>query len=126
MVTFLIFVHIIVCVFLVISILLQSSKGGGLAGMFGGGGGIGSVFGARGAATFLSKLTMWLSIAFAVTTISIALISSRVQKSKSLVDKVIETEQVASPATMLPTIPAEDQTKKQDNKQPIGKENKLP
>lgn len=37
---------------------MQSSKGGGLSGVFGGGGGLGSVFGGRGVATFLSKFTI--------------------------------------------------------------------
>ena len=69
-------IHVLVCIFLVVSILLQSSKGGGLAGMFGGGGGgMGSVFGGRGAASFLAKVTMWLGVAFAVTSITIALLS---------------------------------------------------
>lgn len=48
MTAFLTVIHALICIFLIISILLQSSKGGGLAGMFGGGGGMGNVFGGRG------------------------------------------------------------------------------
>jgi preprotein translocase subunit SecG len=61
----LITVHILVCVGLIISVLMQSAKGEGLAGAMGGGGGIsGAVFGGRGAAPFLSKATTVLAIMF--------------------------------------------------------------
>ncbi|MEW6412615.1 MAG: preprotein translocase subunit SecG [Candidatus Zixiibacteriota bacterium] len=59
--------HVITCIALVLVVLLQSSKGEGLAGSaFGGGGGgmAGAVFGGRGAATFLSKATTVLAILF--------------------------------------------------------------
>ncbi len=55
---------LLVCLIMTIVILLQSSKGGGLAGAFGGGGNMGNVFGGRGAATFLSRTTTWLAVAF--------------------------------------------------------------
>ena len=105
MTAFLSVIHVLVSIFLVISILLQSSKGGGLAGMFGGGGGMGGVFGGRGAATFLSKLTMWLGVAFALTSISIGLLNrGTLAPSRSLVEQMAEPQQ-STPATMLPTIP---------------------
>jgi len=108
MTVFLTIIHVFVCLFLIISILLQSSKGGGLAGMFGGGGGMGGVFGGRGAASFLSKVTFWLAMGFAATSIFIALLSlgSNAQK-KSMVQQVIESEQSTTPAAMLPTAPGE-------------------
>ena len=103
-------VHVIVCLFLIVSILLQSSKGGGLAGMFGGGGGMGNVFGGRGAASFLAKVTMWLGVSFAITSISIAFLSAGTSsRQRSLVEQVMEQEQPSSPATMLPTVPGTEQ-----------------
>jgi preprotein translocase subunit SecG len=57
-------VHLLICIGLIISVLLQSSKGEGLAGAFGGGGMTGTVFGGRGAATFLAKATTVLAISF--------------------------------------------------------------
>lgn len=105
MTAFLSVIHVLISILLVISILLQSSKGGGLAGMFGGGGGMGGVFGGRGAATFLSKLTMWLGVAFALTSISIGLLNRGTSTSaRSLVEQMAEPQQ-STPATMLPTIP---------------------
>jgi preprotein translocase subunit SecG len=102
--------HVFVCLFLIIGILLQSSKGGGLAGVFGGGGGgMGGVFGGRGAASFLSKVTMYLGIAFAITAFSIALLAKRTTGAKSMVQQVMEKEEAAaSPASMLPTVPGEE------------------
>ncbi|MCK5737843.1 preprotein translocase subunit SecG [bacterium] len=62
---FLVFLHILVSVGLIAMILMQSSKGGGLSNVFGGGGGgVGSVFGGRGTATFLHKFTTGLAISF--------------------------------------------------------------
>jgi preprotein translocase subunit SecG len=106
MVGFLTVIHVIVCVLLIVSILLQSSKGGGMAGMFGGGGSSGGVFGGRGAASFLSKTTMWLGVTIAVTTMSIALLSMKGgPKAKSMLQQVSEKEKQASPANMLPVVP---------------------
>jgi preprotein translocase subunit SecG len=57
--------HVLICFGLIISVLMQSAKGEGLAGAMGGGGGIsGAVFGGRGAAPFLSKATTVLAIMF--------------------------------------------------------------
>ena len=61
----LITIHILICFGLIISVLMQSAKGEGLAGAMGGGGGIsGAVFGGRGAGSFLSKATTVLAIMF--------------------------------------------------------------
>ena len=98
-------IHVIVCALMIGSILMQSSKGGGMAGVFGGGG-VGGVFGGRGAASFLSKVTMWLGVIFALTTVSIALLSLRTSSApKSMLQEVAEKEKTASPAGMLPTVP---------------------
>ena len=51
-------VDLIVCILLMIVVLMQSSKGGGLAGSFGGAG-MGTVFGVRRTADFLSRPT-WI------------------------------------------------------------------
>lgn len=71
--------HILVCVALVLVVLMQSSKGEGLAGSaFGGGGGglSGAVFGGRGAASFLSKATTVLAVLFMLNCIALAYMSA--------------------------------------------------
>jgi len=67
--------HVIVCIALIISVLMQSAKGEGLAGAFGGSGVTGAVFGGRGAATFLSKATTGLAIAFFVSCMILSFLS---------------------------------------------------
>ena len=64
-------VHVLFSLGLIIVVLLQSSKGEGLAGAFGGGQLTGAVFGGRGAATFLSKATTIIAVGFMVTSVSL-------------------------------------------------------
>lgn len=68
-------IHVLVCGLLVVVVLLQSGKGGGLAGAFGGAGGLGAVFGGQSAATFLTKATRYLAIAFMLTSLVLALMA---------------------------------------------------
>jgi preprotein translocase subunit SecG len=79
--------HIIVCFALVGVVLMQSSKGGGLAGSaFGGGGGSGlggAVFGGRGAASFLSKATSVLAVVFMLNCLALAYMSSTTRVASS-------------------------------------------
>lgn len=67
----LLIIFIPICILLILVVLLQSGKGGGLSGAFGGAGAQ-PFLGARGTADFLSKLTIYLAIGF----ISLALILS--------------------------------------------------
>ena len=56
--------HVLICVLLVVTVLLQAGKGGGLAGSIGGGLASSSVLGGRTATTFLTKATTVLATAF--------------------------------------------------------------
>ena len=67
-------VHILGCVLLTITVLMQSSKGGALSAAFGGGGG--QIFGGRETATFLGKATQYLAILFFLTSLSLAFLST--------------------------------------------------
>jgi preprotein translocase subunit SecG len=69
-------IHVLSCVALVVSILLQSGKGGGLAGAFGAGSSQ-TLFGGRGAATFLTRASTVLAVIFFVTSLTLGLTSSR-------------------------------------------------
>ena len=67
-------VHILVCIVMIVSILMQAGRGGGLAGgAFGGAasGGGGQLFGGGGAATFLTKVTTYTAVFFFVTCIGL-------------------------------------------------------
>ena len=73
---FLTIVHVIVCLFLIIVVLLQSGKAADLAGAFGGMGSQ-TAFGPRGSATVLSKATTISAILFMVTSISLSIMATR-------------------------------------------------
>jgi preprotein translocase subunit SecG len=71
----LLLIHIIVSVILILVVLLQTGKRADLAGAFGGGGSQ-TVFGARGAATFLSKATTISAVIFMLTSLLLSLLST--------------------------------------------------
>ena len=75
MFAFFVVIHILICFALVVAVLLQSGRGGGLAGAFGGGAAQ-TFFGGRGAATFLSKTTAWLAVGFMSMSILLAVMST--------------------------------------------------
>ncbi len=60
---FLIALEIVISILLIVTILMQSSKGGGLAGTFGGGN-MGMMFGVRRTADFLTNATWSLATGF--------------------------------------------------------------
>ncbi len=64
-----IIVHLLISIVLCVVVLLQSSKGDGLAGAFGGGGAGQAVFGARGVTTILHKATIYLGAAFMISSV---------------------------------------------------------
>ena len=68
--------HVIVSVALILVVLMQSSKGEGLAGTAFGGSLSGSVFGGRGAASFLSRTTTVLAVLFMLNCAALAFMSS--------------------------------------------------
>lgn len=90
MYTLFIILHVIVAICLIISVLMQSAKGEGLAGAFGGGTFSSTVFGGRGAATFLARATAVLALVFALTSIGLTF-SHRTAGVESAVQKAAGT-----------------------------------
>ncbi len=74
MLGFLLALHVAISLALIVVVLLQSGKGGGLAGAFGGAGGMGAVFGGQAAATFLTKSTRYLAIGFFLSSLTMAVV----------------------------------------------------
>ncbi len=93
-------VHIAVCLFLIIVVLLQSGKSGDIAAAFGGMGSQ-TAFGPRGAATVLSRATTWSAIIFMVTSITLSVFASRRGVTNSVLQGV-----KAAPAKTQPAKPA--------------------
>jgi preprotein translocase subunit SecG len=102
MYAFLLAFHLIVCLCLVAVILVQSGKGGGLAGgAFGGA--TQTVFGGRGATDFITRATVVLGALFFVTSLSLALLTTRATApTRSVVSEAAKRAATTAPAT-LPT-----------------------
>ena len=94
-------VHIVVAIFLILVVLLQTGKRADLAGAFGGGGSQ-TAFGARGAATLLSRLTAWSAGIFMVTSLLLSLMASSGGGGGS----VLDTVPAPTPASSAPATPA--------------------
>ena len=69
-------VHILVCFFIIVVVLLQSGKSGDISAAFGGQGSQ-TAFGPRGAASALSKATTWSAVAFMITSITLSIYASK-------------------------------------------------
>jgi preprotein translocase subunit SecG len=82
MTTFLTVLHVLVCVFLILVVLLQAGKGGGMGIAFGGAGSQ-TVFGSSGAGNFLTRLTSVTAAVFMLTSLGLAHYSSQ-QDSRRL------------------------------------------
>jgi len=103
MIILLTIIHIVVCLFLVIVVLLQSGKAADLAGAFGGMGSQ-TAFGPRGSATVLSKATTFAAAAFMVTSLSLAIMASR--KATGGASSVVERSKGTAPKAGTPAAPA--------------------
>ena len=77
-------IHIIICLALILVILLQSGKGGGVSAAFGGG--AGAALGQRGAATVLGKFTGVAAFIFMVTSMCLAVFSTPTARDRTLDD----------------------------------------
>lgn len=98
MTTFIYLVYIFVCLFLISVVLLQPGKLGGGLGAIGGGGGGNTVFGARGATTFLQKFTVGMAATFMLLSLLLAYMST----SHSITSD--EDERPSRGAAPLPTV----------------------
>ena len=79
-------VHILVCLVLIMVVLLQSGKAADLAGAFGGMGSQ-TAFGARGAATVLTKATTICAVVFMLTSLGLAIMAMRFTGVASVLGK---------------------------------------
>ena len=119
--------HVLVSIFMIAVVLLQSGKGAEMGASFGSGGSQ-SVFGAGGGTTFLSKMTTGAAVIFMLTSLTLAYISGQPSSSSIMSGKSksaastkmpVQTPQPAAPIQqnkpasmpMAPTAPAQSQQK---------------
>jgi preprotein translocase subunit SecG len=95
-------IHILVCFFIIVVVLLQSGKSGDISAAFGGQGSQ-TAFGPRGAASALSKATTWSAVAFMITSITLAVYSSRHSGGSSVLQGIksqpAKTQPAPAPST---------------------------
>jgi preprotein translocase subunit SecG len=101
--TLVIILHVFVCFLMIGAILLQSGKGAEIGAAFGGSSQ--TVFGSRGPANFLSKLTVVVAAVFMITSFSLAILA----KQRNFASTVIDLKQKNEPAAT-PTAPAQPTT----------------
>ncbi len=101
---FFIVIHVLICVLLIVIILAQSGRGGGLTEGFGA---AESVFGAK-TNEFMIRATGIAGMIFLITSLSLAYLSSRAERSlmSDQVEQQIPLEEVVDLGS-LPELPAE-------------------
>ncbi len=95
--TFLTVLHVVVGLFLILVILLQAGKGAAMGASLGSAGSQ-AMFGSSGAGNFLTKLTTAAAITFMVTSLSLAVVSSK-KDQDSVITTTEETTEQVPPAT---------------------------
>jgi len=101
MVIFITVIHIVVCAFLIIVVLLQSGQSGDIAAAFGGMGSQ-TAFGPRGSATALSRATTWSTVIFMLTSITLSIYASRRSGPHSVLQGLKSSQTKTQPVTPAP------------------------
>jgi preprotein translocase subunit SecG len=94
MITVLTVIYVIVCLFLILVVLLQAGKGGGMGSAFGGSGSQ-TVFGGAGAGNFLTRVTVVCAMLFMMLSATLAYLSSSSEKALERASDVIKLREQA-------------------------------
>ncbi|NIW80055.1 MAG: preprotein translocase subunit SecG [Calditrichae bacterium] len=102
MYTVLVTLFVFICIVMIVTILMQASKGGGLASSFGGMGGAGGVLGSRGAASFLQKATVVLALIYGLLCLAIGLMGRPGEGTQESViqEQLNQQQQQQAPANL--------------------------
>ena len=97
--TFIVILHVAVCLALILIVLLQTGKGASMGATFGGGSSQ-TVFGGQGASSFLGKVTAAAAIVFMLTSLSMSFFSSGRIGGESIMEGVKQPaqEETTAPA----------------------------
>ena len=107
--TAVVILHLLFAAAIVALVLLQRGKGADAGAGFGAGAS-GTVFGARGSASFLSRTTATLAVLFIGTSLTLAYMGSRAPDApKSVIDRVKLPDSAPALPSVVPAPPAGDQ-----------------
>jgi preprotein translocase subunit SecG len=109
MLLFVTLLHIILCFVLMLVILLQPGKGADVGAAFGGGGGSSTIFGPRGAGSFLSQATTIVAVLFMATSVTLAVYSNAALRTGSDIENEIRRLQTQDEGEMY-TVPEAKQS----------------
>lgn len=98
-------IHILIALVLIVLVLLQHGKGADAGANFGGGGSASSMFGSRGSATFLSRLTAIMATLFFVTSLTLAYLGGQQAKGYQSVTKELTEPAPKDAASDAPVVP---------------------
>ena len=115
MITLLTVVHVIVGISLILVVLLQRGKGASMGAAFGGSSQ--TLFGSRGPQSFLGRLTTIVAVVFMLTSLSLAVLSSK-KPTVSIMQKsnVTDTKPAATVNPVAPAPKSETQSQEQPPK----------
>jgi preprotein translocase subunit SecG len=104
--TVLIVLHVVLAAGLIALVLVQRGPGATMGAAFGAGAS-GTVFGARGSASFLTRLTTWMGVGFFAISLSMAVIAARTGGVAESVDDlgVVEGLETAPSADLMEEAP---------------------
>lgn len=105
MYTILVVLHVLVSIALIGLVLIQHGKGADAGAAFGSGAS-GTVFGSRGSANFLTRITAWLAAAFFMLSLALAYVVHGKSGSSSVVDQTPAAAEPVLPAATQDALPA--------------------
>jgi len=101
---FIVAIHIIAGFGLILVVLLQSGKGAGVAGLFGGGSSNEAIFGGTSTPLLIRKITISFAVILMVTSLSMNIVISK-SKKRSVAER-IPAASAQQPASQAPAAPA--------------------
>jgi len=99
-------IHVLIAVVLVVLVLLQHGKGADAGAAFGSGASA-TVFGSRGSANFLTRITALLATGFFITSLTLAVLAARQAGPVSLMDRI--GDDAPAQESVAPGAPVEDE-----------------
>jgi preprotein translocase subunit SecG len=122
-----VFIYVLVCIFLILLVIIQSDKGGGISGAIGGGlSGANAFLGTQDTANILTRLTTGFAIGYMALCVVLSLFLSRVtlKAAESELKKRAEQQAKFSPSSALGSaLPLKEGTEGQEPVLPVETDN---